>query len=73
MPKPSEAPQFGPILRARIQWVKKAVGTSLSVWRSFGDRLLLLPMPSACRNVDDDFALADHGSTGSGQILTGVP
>ena len=24
MPKPSEAPQFGPILRAPIQWVKKA-------------------------------------------------
>ena len=24
MPKPSEAPQFGPILRAPIQWVKKS-------------------------------------------------
>ena len=24
VPKPSEAPQFGPILRAPIQWVKKA-------------------------------------------------
>ena len=24
MPKPSESPQFGPILRAPIQWVKKA-------------------------------------------------
>ena len=24
MPKPSEPPQFGPILRACIQWVKKS-------------------------------------------------